>query len=37
MWSLPQNARGIHAERVLHDAKDLTLDGLIAKAYDTLT
>jgi acyl-homoserine-lactone acylase len=34
MWSLPQNARGIHAERVLHDAKDLTLDGLIGKAYD---
>ena len=38
MWSLPQNPRGIHAERVLHDAHDLTLDGLIAKAYDpTLT
>jgi acyl-homoserine-lactone acylase len=35
MWSLPQNARGIHAERVLHDAKDLTLDGLIAKSYDS--
>jgi len=35
MWSLPQNARGIHAERVLHDAKDLTLDGLIARAYDS--
>ncbi|HEX8785162.1 MAG TPA: penicillin acylase family protein [Telluria sp.] len=35
MWSLPQNARGIHAERVLHDAHDLTLDGLIAKAYDS--
>jgi acyl-homoserine-lactone acylase len=34
MWSLPQNARGVHAERVLHDAKDLSLDGLIAKAYD---
>jgi acyl-homoserine-lactone acylase len=34
MWSLPQNARGIHAERVLHDAKDLTLDGLIGRAYD---
>jgi acyl-homoserine-lactone acylase len=34
MWSLPQNARGLHAERVLHDAKDLTLDGLIGKAYD---
>ena len=35
MWSLPQNARGIHAERVLRDAHDLTLDGLIAKAYDS--
>ena len=35
MWSLPQNARGLHAERVLHDAHDLTLDGLIAKAYDS--
>ena len=34
MWSLPQNARGIHAERVLHDARELSLDGLIAKAYD---
>lgn len=34
MWSLPQNARGVHAERVLHDAKDLTLDSLIGKAYD---
>jgi acyl-homoserine-lactone acylase len=35
MWSLPQNARGVHAERVLHDTKDLTLDGLIGKAYDS--
>jgi acyl-homoserine-lactone acylase len=35
MWSLPQNARGIHAERVLRDARDLTLDGLIAKSYDS--
>ncbi|GAB3422061.1 acylase [Massilia agilis] len=35
MWSLPENARGIHAVRVLQDAKDLTLDGLIAKAYDS--
>jgi acyl-homoserine-lactone acylase len=34
MWSLPQNARGVHAERVLHDAQDLSLDGLIGKAYD---
>jgi acyl-homoserine-lactone acylase len=35
MWSLPQNPRGVHAERVLHDAGGLTLDGLIAKAYDS--
>jgi acyl-homoserine-lactone acylase len=35
MWSLPQNPRGIHAERVLHDARGLTLDGLIARAYDS--
>jgi acyl-homoserine-lactone acylase len=35
MWSLPQNARGIHAERVLQGTKELTLDGLIAKSYDS--
>jgi acyl-homoserine-lactone acylase len=35
MWSLPENARGIHAERVLKDAKALTLDSLIAAAYDS--
>jgi acyl-homoserine-lactone acylase len=35
MWSLPQNPRGIHAERVLHDATDLTLDRLIARSYDS--
>jgi acyl-homoserine-lactone acylase len=35
MWSLPENARGIHAMRVLKDAKDLTLDRLIATAYDS--
>jgi acyl-homoserine-lactone acylase len=35
MWTLPQNPRGVHAERVLHDARGLTLDGLIAKAYDS--
>jgi hypothetical protein len=32
MWSLPENARGVHAVRVLQGAKDLTLDGLIAAA-----
>jgi len=35
MWSLPENARGIHAERVLRDAKDLTIDSLIAASYDS--
>lgn len=35
MWSLPENARGRHAERVLKDAKGFTLDSLIAAAYDS--
>ncbi|MGZ3181679.1 MAG: acylase [Telluria sp.] len=35
MWSLPENARGIHAVRVLQGSKDVTLDSLIAKAYDS--
>lgn len=35
MWSLPENARGRHAERVLKDAKGFTLDTLIAAAYDS--
>ena len=35
MWALPENARGKHAERVLKDAKALTLDSLIATAYDS--
>jgi acyl-homoserine-lactone acylase len=35
MWSLPENARGTHAIRVMKDAKDLTIDSLIAKAYDS--
>jgi acyl-homoserine-lactone acylase len=34
MWSLPENARGLHALRVLGDARDVTLDSLIASAYD---
>ncbi|MES2318352.1 MAG: penicillin acylase family protein [Pseudomonadota bacterium] len=34
MWSLPENARGLHALRVLENAKDVTLDSLIALAYD---
>ena len=35
MWSLPENARGRHAERVLKDARGFTLDSLIAAAYDS--
>ncbi|MFD2367215.1 penicillin acylase family protein [Pseudoduganella sp. GCM10020061] len=35
MWSLPENARGRNAVRVLGQAKNLTLDSLIATAYDT--
>ena len=34
MWSLPENARGLHALRVLGQASDVTLDSLIASAYD---
>ena len=34
MWTLPENARGLHALRVLEQAKDVTLDSLIASAYD---
>jgi acyl-homoserine-lactone acylase len=35
MWALPENARGVHAVRVLKDARNVTLDGLIALAYDS--
>lgn len=35
MWSLPENARGLHAVRVLENARDFTLDTLIASAYDS--
>jgi acyl-homoserine-lactone acylase len=35
MWSLPENARGIHAARLLKDVKGLTLDSLVATAYDS--
>jgi len=31
----PENARGIHAVRVLQNKKDFTLESLIATAYDT--
>src|SRR5450830_470898 len=32
----PENARGIHAVRVLENKKDFTIDSLIAAAYDNL-
>ncbi len=35
MASAPENFRGVHAIRLLKDAKDLTLDGLIALGYDS--
>ncbi len=34
MWALPENARGVHAAKVLDGRKDFTLDSLIAAAYD---
>jgi acyl-homoserine-lactone acylase len=34
MWSLPENARGLHALRVLDQQKNFTIDSLIAAAYD---
>jgi len=34
MWTNPENARGIHAVRVLEHSSDLTLDKLVALAYD---
>ncbi len=34
MWSLPENARGLHALRVLENARDFTLESLIGAAYD---
>lgn len=35
MWTLPENARGLHAVRVLKDQASFTLDSLIATAYDS--
>lgn len=35
MWTLPENARGLHAIKVLQDAQGVTLDSLVAAAYDT--
>ncbi|MBA5687571.1 penicillin acylase family protein [Rugamonas apoptosis] len=31
----PENPRGVHAVRVLKDARDFTIDSLIATAYDS--
>jgi acyl-homoserine-lactone acylase len=36
MWALPENARGVHADRVLRGQQNWTLDSLIAAAYDPL-
>ncbi len=35
MWSLPENARGLHAVRVLKGQSGFTLDSLVATAYDS--
>jgi len=35
MWNAGENARGVHAVRVLQDQRDFTLDKLVASAYDT--
>jgi acyl-homoserine-lactone acylase len=35
MWTLPENARGLHAVGVLKDQSGFTLDSLIATAYDS--
>jgi acyl-homoserine lactone acylase PvdQ len=34
MWTKGENPRGIHAEEMLHDIHGVTLDSLIAAAYD---
>jgi acyl-homoserine-lactone acylase len=34
MWTKGENPRGIHAEEMLHDIHGVTLDSLIATAYD---
>ena len=34
MWIKGENPRGIHAEEMLHDIHGVTLDSLIAAAYD---
>jgi acyl-homoserine-lactone acylase len=34
MWTKGENPRGVHAVEMLHDIHDVTLDSLIAAAYD---
>jgi acyl-homoserine-lactone acylase len=34
MWALPENARGVHADRVLRGATGWTLESMLAGAYD---
>ena len=36
MWALPENARGIHAQRVLDGKGGWTLETMLAGAYDPL-
>lgn len=35
MWALPENARGVHAVRVLDGLRNVTIDSLIGAAYDS--
>jgi acyl-homoserine-lactone acylase len=35
MWALPENARGVHADRVLRGKTGWTLDSMLAGAYDS--
>ena len=35
MWDKPENARGIHAVKLLKKANNMSLDSLIALAYDS--
>ncbi len=35
MWSKPENARGVHAVKLLEKAHDVSLDSLIQLAYDS--
>ncbi|MET3131347.1 acyl-homoserine-lactone acylase [Oxalobacteraceae bacterium GrIS 1.11] len=35
MWVYPENARGLHAVKVLEGRRDFTLESLLAAAYDS--